>query len=104
MVQRPNFLQLLSKNAVESEDLFIVNVVLFARHITNQVSEKLEEGALVGDLIGRTKSIEDLQNSLDCMLQVQAGVIGGDGFVGDDDQLGIVLDVVGVIRLMGFRH
>ena len=38
------------------------------------------------------------------MFQIQAAIIGGNSFVGNDDKFRVVLNVVCIVGLMGLRH
>jgi hypothetical protein len=94
-------LQLFRKDTVEGQHFLVVDVVLLTRHIADQVGEELEEGALVGELGGTVlQLVEHIEDGLDGVLKVEAAIVRCDGLVGDDDQFGVVLNVIGVVAIV----
>lgn len=97
----PNFHQLLGKNAIESDNFFMVDVVLLSSHIADEVCKEFKEWSLVREL-RRTilQFVKNIQDGLDSVLKVQTAIVRGNRFVRNYDELGIVLDVVCIVAVM----
>ena len=75
-----------------------MKVVLLASGVTDQIEEQFEERALVlvgGGVFGKG-TVEDGENGVEGVLEEDVGVVASNQLVGDDYQLGVVLDVGGV--------
>ena len=95
---RIDFMQFTTECVIEGSDFILVEIVLFAGGIADEIEEQFEEGSLVvvGSCIFREGAVEDGQDGCQGVLQEDIGVIVCDQFVGDDDQLGVIFDVGGV--------
>lgn len=79
-------MKLSCKDVVERRDLVLVEVVLLAGSIADEVEEELEEGALVvGLALLSETSVEDLKDGLESVLEEDVGVVAGYEFVGNND-------------------
>ena len=82
-----------------------MEIVAFPGGVADEIEEELEEGTLVISLVVLCEAaVEDLQDSLKGVLEEDVGVVAGYQLVGDDDELGVVLDVGGVDRLVVGRN
>lgn len=82
-----------------------MKIIAFSGSITNEVEEELEESTLMVRFVVLSKaSIEDLQDSLKCVFKEDIGVVACNQFVGNDDELRVVLDVGGVNGLVVGRN
>lgn len=87
-------MELSCEDIVERGDFVLVEVVFLTSGITDEVEEELEKGALVvGLALFGEAPVEDLKDGLKSVLKEDVWIIACDKLVGNDDQLGVVLDV-----------
>ena len=85
---RVDLVELPSQNKVERDHFFPVKVILLPGGITDQVEEQFEERPLmVMFAFFAEDSMENIHDGLNCVFQEDIGIVAGNEFVADDDQL-----------------